>query len=98
MNQFRSFGIQPETSAFSGDKISIKKILNLPIVVLDYKVGPSSQKQGTECLTLQIEKNGEKRIVFTGSKVLINMIQKVQSKNFPFTTTIKQDNEYYEFT
>lgn len=81
-----------------GEKISVQKLFNLPIQVLDFKVEESKVKSGTKCLTLQIIKGGEKRIVFTGSTVMIDQIQRVPQNGFPFMTTIKGDNEYYEFT
>jgi len=98
MHQFKDFGIKPNISSFVGEKISISRLFNLQITVIAFKIEPSKQKAGTELLTLQIEKSGEKRIVFTGSIVLIQMIKKVPENKFPFTTIIKGDNEYYEFT
>lgn len=98
MNNFKDFDIKPKINAFVGDKIPVKKILNLPINVLDFKIEPSKQKQGTEFLTIQIEKSEEKRIVFTGSSVLIDQIKRVGKDKFPFMTTIKGENDYYEFT
>ncbi len=98
MNNFRQFNIKPETSAFIGDKISVLHILNTPIKVLEYKIQPSIKKEGTEYLALQIEKSGQKRVVFTGSSILINMIKQVPETAFPFITTIVMDKGYYEFT
>ncbi|MEM8564919.1 MAG: hypothetical protein AAGF85_00565 [Bacteroidota bacterium] len=98
MHKFEDFNIRPRINSFVGEKIQVQKLFNLPITVLDYKVEPSKKKQGTELLTLQIEKGGEKRIVFTGSTVLIDQIQRVPRNRFPFTTTIRGDNDYYEFT
>ncbi|MEK9157705.1 MAG: hypothetical protein AAB638_00795 [Patescibacteria group bacterium] len=98
MNNFKDFNIQPNINSFVGEKIAIQKLFNLPITVFDYKITPSNKKAGTELLTLQIEKGGEKRIVFTGSKVMMDMIKLVPKNKFPFETTIKGDNEYYEFT
>jgi len=49
-------------------------------------------------LKLQIEKAGDKRVVFTGSKVLTDQIEQVPREKFPFETTITGDNERYEFT
>ncbi|MEM7550864.1 MAG: hypothetical protein AAF363_14370 [Bacteroidota bacterium] len=98
MHKFSDFKIAPEINSFTGDKISIKKILNLNIVVLGFKIGPSKQKEGTEYLTLHIEKSNEERVVFTGSNVLIDQIKRVPEQHFPFETTIKGDNNYYEFT
>lgn len=98
MHNFKDFNIKPKINAFVGEKIQVQKLFNLPVTVLDYKVEPSKQKKGTELLTLQIEKSGEKRIVFTGSVVLIDQIKRVPQNQFPFTTIIRGDNDYYEFT
>ena len=98
MHNFKDFGISPKITTFVGEKIAVQKLFNLPIIVLDYKISPSNQKEGTKCLTLQIEKGGEKRIVFTGSTYLMDMIERIPKNGFPFKTTIKGDNEYYEFT
>jgi hypothetical protein len=98
MHNFKEFNIKPKINAFVGEKIQVQKLFNLSITVLGFKVEPSKQKKGTELLTLQIEKGGEKRIVFTGSIVMIDQIKRVPEDKFPFTTTIKGDNDYYEFT
>lgn len=98
MHSFKDFNIKPKINSFTGDKIAVQKLFNLNIKVLDFKIEPSRQKSGTELLTLQIEKSGEKRIVFTGSKVMIDQIKRVPDDKFPFSTVIKGDNDYYEFT
>jgi len=98
MNQFKDLGIKPQIKHFVGDKIKVKNILNNQITVIDYKIEPSKQKENTELLTLQILKGTDQRIVFTGSKVLIDQITRVPKDKFPLVTTIKGDNDYYEFT
>ena len=98
MNNFKDFDIKPKINSFTGDKIPVKKLMNATIKVLQFKVEPSKQKAGTELLTLQIEKSGEKRVVFTGSTVLIDQIKRVPEGGFPFETMMKGDNDYYEFT
>lgn len=98
MHNFKDFNIKPKVNSFVGEKIQVQKLFNLQIKVIAFKIEPSKQKKGTELLTLQIEKGGEKRIVFTGSGVLIDQIKRVPEDKFPFTTTIKGDNDYYEFT
>lgn len=98
MNQFKDFGIKPELKNFTGDKMPIKRVFNTPIKVLDFKIENSKHKENTRCLTLQIEYKDEKRIIFTGSTVLIQQIENVTKDKFPFTTTISNKNEYYEFT
>jgi hypothetical protein len=98
MNTFKDFNIVSKIPAFTGEKISVQKLLNNPIVILGFKVEPSKKKEGTEFLTLQIEKSGEKRIVFSGSKGLMHQIKQVPDTKFPFETTIIRENEYLEFT
>jgi len=98
MNNFKDFNIKPKINAFVGEKIQVQKLFNLEITILAFKIEPSKQKKGTELLTLQIEKAGEKRIVFTGSTVMIDQIKRVPDEKFPFFATIRGDNDYYEFT
>jgi hypothetical protein len=98
MNNFKDFNIKPKINAFVGEKIQVQKLFNLQITILGFKIEPSQAKKGTDLLTLQIEKSGEKRIVFTGSKVLIDQIRRVPEDKFPFVTVIRGDNDYYEFT
>ncbi len=98
MYKFSDLDIKPEVKVFTGDKIAAKKILNVEIRVLEFKIEPSKVKAGTDCLYLQIEKGGEKRVVFTGSTILMGQIRRVPQEKFPFITTIKGDNDYYEFT
>ncbi len=98
MNAFKDFNIKPQLYTFVGDKIKIDRIINIPITVIDFKIEESTVKQGTKRLTLQIEKNQTKHIIFTGSKILQQQIQQVQKDKFPFVTTIIKDNEYFEFT
>ena len=98
MTRFSELNIKHNISSFTGDKIKIGKLLNVEIQVLQYKVENSKVKEGTELLTLQIKKKEEVHVVFTGSKVLIDQINQVPKDKFPFTTTITNPNEYYQFT
>lgn len=98
MNDFKSFNIKANLTSFTGDKIKIDRIVNTEIVVYDFKIQDSTAKPGTKLLTLQIERNGTKHIVFTGSKFLQEMIHQVPKDKFPFTTTIVKENEGYQFT
>lgn len=98
MINFKDLGIKPKTTNFIGDKIKISRILNTEIIIHDYKIEDSKQKQGTKCLTLQIERNQTKNVVFTGSNILMDMISQVSKDKFPIVTTIVEENERYEFT
>jgi len=98
MYNFKDFDIKPKVNCFVGEKIQVQKLFNLQITVLGFKIEPSKKKEGTRLMTLQIEKSGEKRIVFTGSEVMMEQISRVPDSKFPFLTVIKGDNDYYEFT
>lgn len=100
MHSFKDFGIKPEIKCFEGDKIRMEKILNKQIIVVDYKCEDSKFKEkGTgKLLTLQIIVDNNKRIVFTGSATLMEMINKVPKEKLPFITTIVRENERFEFT
>lgn len=50
-----------------------------------------------KCLTLQILVNHQKRVVFTGSDVMIEQMQKHEDQ-IPFIATIKKINRYYTLT
>lgn len=53
--------------------------------------------KGKDALVLQIEFEGESRIVFTGSKVLIDQITQVVNDDFPFKASIVKNGEQYKF-
>ena len=77
-HNFKDFGIKPALKKFTGDKIKMEKILNKEIMVIDWSLEDSKYKErGDKCLYLQIETGGEKRVVFSGSKVLMDMIGQI---------------------
>lgn len=98
MNSFKDLNIKPISTAFVGEKVRMNKILNTEIIVHDYKIKDSEKKPGTKYLTLQISRKGEKEIVFTGSKTLMDMIEQVPKDKFPFVTTISQEDQMFQFT
>jgi hypothetical protein len=49
-------------------------------------------------LFLQIEVDNEKRVVFTGSDVLLSQIKQVNPEDLPFVATIIKNGEHFEFT
>lgn len=87
-----------EEKPLDGDKIKIDDVLNQEIVILGYKVrGSKYPKSSDKCLTLQVELEGKRRVVFTGSMVLLEQVEKYQDK-LPFLATIKKIDRYYAFT
>ena len=94
MNTFKQFNIKPTSKSFEGDKIRIERVMNKEIVVEAYKIEESKYKEkgNGKCLYLQIHVDNAKRVLFTGSATMQEMIQKVKPEDFPFTATIiKQD-------
>ena len=100
MHSFKEFGIKPTTKAFEGDKIGMHKILNKQIIIEDFKIGESKYKEkgSGKLLTIQIIVDNAKRIVFTSSSNLMQMIEQAPKDKFPFMTIIVEENERYEFT
>ena len=100
ISQFKDFGIKVQNKGFIGDKIKIDRVLNRRIVVHDYKIEPSKfeEKGDGYRLTMQVEVNGQKHVIFTSSTALKEMIKQVPRERLPFETTIIKDNERYEFT
>lgn len=97
MKQFKDFKIKPaERKAFVGDKIKAEKLINKTIVVHDFKI-TDSHYEG-KYLNMQIELNGFKYVVFTTAATLMEMLQQVPTNEFPFETTISNQNGFLEFT
>lgn len=86
-----------ESKVFDGDKKRIEDILNQEILILDFKVKVSKKKQDTLYVTIQFKVGEIYYIVFTGSGVLMNQLEKYKD-SIPFYTTIKKIDRYYTFT
>jgi hypothetical protein len=98
MKQFKDFGITADVKAFVGDKIKIERILNREIIVHEFKIEISKfqEKGNGKCLYLQIEINEIMYVIFTGSGVLMNMLERTPRDSFPFTATIIKQNDHFE--
>lgn len=98
MRKFSDLKIKPKLKAFTGEKIPMSRIFNTEIIVLDYIIEPSTKKPGTDRLKMQIKKGEMMHVIFTGSIVLMQMIREVPKTEFPFTTTIINNDGHFEFT
>lgn len=96
MKKFSDFSNE---GILEGDKKKIDDIVNSEVVVKGYSVKDSkySDNQNGKYLTLQFEIDKIKYVTFTGSKVLIDQIEKYKDE-IPFLTTIRKINKYYSFT
>lgn len=82
-----------------GIKKHLNDILNMEILVIDYRLRESKRREGTKCLQLQFLLNGEVCVCFTGSSVLIDQVLSAsEQKNFPFSGTIVKIDKYYSFS
>lgn len=100
IKEFKSVGTAPALVSFAGEKIRAEKVLNLDIIIHEFKVEPSifpDQGDGNR-LVLSITKGEERRIIFTSSLYLRDQIMKVAKEDFPFKTKIQNINDHYEFT
>lgn len=102
VRKFSEFGIKAPDLEFKGEKIKISRIFNKPVMVHHFKIGPSKIEDNKgktgRLLTLQISMNKTDHIIFTGSEVMMDTIQKLPKDAFPFETTIINESERYEFT
>src|SRR6218665_3713920 len=97
MKKFSDFGIKTDVQRFTGEKIKIERILNRQIIVHDFEINKSKYSDG-DCLFIQLEIDNTRRVLFTGSRNLLEMIQKIPKSEFPFTTAIIKDEKYFEFS
>jgi hypothetical protein len=98
MSEYPNFSdFAEETKVFGGDKKKIEDILNQEILIVDFKVKSSKHKQGSLYATIQFKIGDTNYIVFTGSGVLIDQLEKYKG-SIPFYTTIKKIDRYYTFS
>lgn len=96
MKSFKDLNVayKPEDGKkrFAGAVVSIRELVNLPIVVKDFEVGVKTS-QGEDRCVVSIEHNGEPKKSFTNSEEMKNILQQVSEMpdGFPFETTIKAE-------
>lgn len=99
MTRFRDLNIKTHTDHLIGEKIKISKILNKDIVITGFKIEKSKypKNKSGKCLCIQLDVDSEQRVVFTGSDVLIGIMEQVKKEDLPIETKIIQEGEHYEF-
>ena len=77
---------------FPGVVVSIRELVNLPIVVKDFETGIKTEQGEDRCI-VAIEQNGEAKKFFTNSEEMKNILAQVKEMpdGFPFETTIKTE-------
>ena len=98
IHSFSDFAV--EEQALEGDKVKIESILNKEIILTRYKIRDSKYSDNNKmCVAVQFYEpdNPEKRIFFTGSGVIQDLLVKYND-NLPFKTVIKKIDRYFTFT
>lgn len=97
MKRFSDFS--QEKGVLEGDKVKIDSVLNQEITIIGYSIKKSryDKNNSGKYLTLQYEDEMDKKIIFTGSEVLIEQLEKYGDE-IPFKTTIKKIDRYYTLT
>lgn len=77
---------------FPGAVVSIRELVNLPIVVKDFETGIKTEQGEDRCI-VAIEQNGEAKKFFTNSEEMKNILAQIREMpdGFPFETTIKTE-------
>jgi hypothetical protein len=101
MNRFSEFTDIKMPDLLDGKKIPIRDVFDKKIIVLNYRIKPSryADSNNDNCLTLQFtfEGESERRVVFSGSRFLIDVIEQCKSR-LPFETVIKKEGKNFIFT
>ncbi len=96
MKSFKDLNVayKPEDGKkrFAGAVVSIRELVNLPVVVKDFETGVKTS-QGEDRCVVSIELNGEAKKFFTNSEEMKNILQQVSEmpEGFPFETTIRTE-------
>jgi len=94
--QYQQFKDFSDEKALEGEKLKMDDILNKEILIKDFNIKKSrySKNETGMYLMLQFELNGETKVLFTGSDVLIKQLQKYK-EHIPFMAILKKINKYY---
>ena len=96
MKSFKDLNVaykpQDGKKRFAGEAVSIRELVNLPIVVKDFETGVKTS-QGEDRCVVAIEVNGNPKKFFTNSEEMKNILEQVSEMpdGFPFETTIKSE-------
>lgn len=86
-----------EIKLFEGDKKKIEDILNQEILIIDFEMKDSKHHNNSQYITIQFKIDDETFIMFNGSRVLAEQLEKYKD-NIPFYTIIKKIDKYYTFS
>lgn len=96
MKSFKDLNVayKPEDGKkrFAGAVVSIRELVNIPIIVKDFETGIKTEQGEDRCI-VSIEMNGEARKFFANSEEMKNILAQIKEvpDGFPFETTIKTE-------
>ena len=96
MKSFKDLNVayKPEDGKkrFAGTVVSIRELVNIPIIVKDFETGIKTEQGEDRCI-VSIEMNGEARKFFTNSEEMKNILAQIKEvpDGFPFETIIKTE-------
>lgn len=96
MKSFKDLNVayKPEDGKkrFAGTVVSIRELVNIPIIVKDFETGIKTEQGEDRCI-VSIEMNGEAKKFFTNSEEMKNILAQIKKvpDGFPFETTIKTE-------
>lgn len=85
---------------YIGNKIYPPEIFDKLITIFAFRIGPSKFKERgyDRCIHMQIEVDGVKKVLFSGSKNLCELADEIDKDKLPLTTTIiKRENKSFSF-
>ena len=85
-----------ENQPLEGEKKEINQVLNKEILVTDFRVARSKYYERSY-LTIQFKNGGNAYVLFTGSEVLANQVERYKDK-IPFYTTIIKRGKYFKLS
>jgi hypothetical protein len=102
MNKFSDFADTTTSPVLDGRKMALDDVLNKELIILRYRIKKSkfSEAKNPDCLTIQFafpEKEDEHYVLFSGSSVLMDQLEKYKDK-LPFSATIKKIGKYFTLT
>jgi hypothetical protein len=85
-----------DAKPLDGEKVKIDDILNVEVNVIGYNIRKSKYGKNAsgKCLAMQVEVAEERRLIFTGSDVLISQLERY-AEHIPFLATIRKIDRYY---
>lgn len=83
-----------EEKRLDGDKVKIDEILGKEITILAFRILPSKHNIANDYLILQFSINDENKVLFTGSKVLQDQLERYKDQ-LPFMATIIKPGKFY---